>query len=271
MNTTTLKKRFSFERVALLLKNRTLDDLPSLLIGVGILFGVNLLSIIGTGYALFNRGNNQIWTVFLLGSGIVLSGYAFREMHDEKASLDWILLPATSLEKYVAALVEYVVLYPFIGALVVMGLSGLLSALELVAGSPGGHIWTPGPDFGSAMSTWGNYAVFSLWFVAGSATFRRKPLLKSAGSLLVYVLVMTGFVFSILVAHRIPRDIAFDSSAYSFMWNGAGRYMASPLSGGAVAALNIILNVVLYGIVPIFCIGYGYLRVEEKEVRDEVQ
>jgi hypothetical protein len=271
MNATTLKKKFSFERTALLLRNRALEDLPSVLIGVGILFGVNLLSILATGYALFNNGNGQIWTVFLLGTGIVLSGYAFKEMHDEKAGLDWVLLPATSLEKYVAATFEYVILYPIVGALVLMGLSGLLSGLELLAGGPGGRIWTPGASLGSAMSTWANYAILSLWFLAGSATFRRKPLLKSVGSLMLYVLVMAGIVFSILMARRVPRGVAFNGGAYSFMWNGNGRYMAWPLSSGAVSALNIILNILMYGIVPVFCVGYGYLRVAEKEVRDEVQ
>lgn len=270
MNTTTLKRKFSIERTALLIRNRALEDLPAVLIGIGLLLGINLLSIIATRRAMFNDGSGQVWGFFLLGSGLLFSSYAFRGMHDGKAGLDWVLLPATSLEKYLAALIEYVILYPLVGAAVTLGLSALLSLFETVAGGSGGRIWMP--EFKDALRAWGEYAIVALWFLAGSAAFRRRSLLKSSGILMLYILLMASalFLFIQLPMQYAPNRIGY-GGAFSFSFDGVNSYISRPLPESAQSALNIIFDVMRYAIVPIFSVGYGYLRVAEKEVRDEVQ
>lgn len=265
MNKTTLARSFSIERTALLMRNRAFDDLPGILIGAGLLVGINLLSIVVTGRAVLNNGSGQAWSFVLLASGLLFSSYAFKGMHDERSGSDWILLPATPLEKYLAALIEYVILYPALGAVVTMGLSGMLSLFETIAGGPGGRIWMPG--FSAALRAWAEYSVIALWLLAGSATFRRKPFLKSVGVLMLYVLVMTGALFLVLGALYKLKGLSFSGIFYG---NDVIKIDGS-LSKAAQSALGTVIDVMRYAILPIFSLGYGYLRVAEKEVRDEVQ
>jgi len=270
MNTTTLKRKFSIERTALLIRNRALEDLPTVLIGMGLLLGINLFSIIVTRRAMFNDGSGQVWTFSLFGSGLLFASYAFKGMHDGKAGLDWVLLPASSLEKYLAALIEYVILYPLVGAVATLGLSALLSLFETMAGGSGGRIWMPGIK--DLLRAWCEYAIVALWFLAGSAAFRRRPLLKSSGILMLYVLLMSSALFLLMhvSAQYAPNGLGY-GGGFSFSFDGWSSYVSRPLPESAQSALTIVFDVLRYAIVPIFSVGYGYLRVAEKEVRDEVQ
>ncbi|MCE5256874.1 MAG: hypothetical protein LLF89_08535 [Spirochaetaceae bacterium] len=267
MNTTTLKRKFSIERTAILIRNRAFEDLPGILIGAGLLLGINLLSIVAAKRAVFNDGSGQAWTFFLLGAGILFSSYAFKGMHDGKSGLDWILLPATPLEKYLAALIEYIILYPLVGAALTLGLSALLSLFESMAGGRGGRIWMPG--FSDALRAWGEYAVVALWFLAGSATFRRKSFLKSAGVLMAYMLVMMIGFFLVLASRRSSANGVVLNEM--FYMNGRNGFIGGSFPEAVQSALGTVVDVLRYAVLPVFSLGYGYLRVVEKEVRDEVQ
>ena len=47
--------------------------------------------------------------------------------------------------------------------------------------------------------------------------------------------------------------------------------MIGDFSIGAEPAVDVVLGVVRYALVPLFALLYGYFRVAEKEARDEVQ
>jgi hypothetical protein len=264
MTKETLRKPFSAARVVLLAKNRALEDLPAFGIGAGILAGLNLLTIIATRRAMMNDSNGQSWAVIISIAGFFLAAATFKGMHDGRAGTEWILLPATSLEKYTAALVFYAIIYPLVAAATATALSALLSLVELIAGGPGGRIWNP---LSAGFDGWVNYATGALIFAAGSAAFRKRAFIKTVGVSVAYALACMGLLLAgMLLIRRVQGlPLSFTGSFQNEM------SFSGNITPGAQRAMDVIEKIVRYALIPLFAIFYGYFRVAEKEARDEVQ
>jgi hypothetical protein len=267
MTKETLRKSFSVKRTALLVKNRILEDFPGIAIALGILAGINLLGIIFTGRAVTNDSRSQVWMIFICLTGLLLTGMAFKGMHDGRSGTDWILLPATSLEKYASGLVTYLLILPLALALAATALSAILSLVELIAGGPGGRIWNP--ILAEDLKGWIDYATIVLVLAAGSATFRKRATIKTFGVTIAYLLVSSAILLGLVVLLRSIRGLPLPFLVPS----DDGIKLAGDISIGAGArhAIDLVLNIVRYALVPGFSLLYGYLRVAEKEARDEVQ
>jgi len=265
MTKETLRKPFSVARVALLMKNRAMEDFPGVAIGAGILAGINILSIILGGRAIVNDSGGQLWTMFISLTGLLLAGSAFKGMHNGRSGTDWILLPATDMEKYAAALFTYLVAFPLVSAVAMTGLSAFVSLIELVAGGPGGRIWNP--LHSAVLGGWIDYATGTLILAAGSAAFRKMALIKTIGVTIAYVLVASGILLAAVYFVRKASGLPMPD----FVSNNGDLSIAGDLSMNMPPALDTILGIVRYALVPIFALLYGYFRVAEKEARDEVQ
>jgi hypothetical protein len=265
MTKETLTQPFSPSRVFLLAKNRALEDLPAFGIGAGILAGLNLLNIIIFGRAVMNEVNGQTWAVIISIAGFLLAAAAFKDMHDGRAGTEWILLPATSLEKYTAALIFYAILYPLVAATAAFALSVLLSLAELLAGGPGGRIWNP---LAVGFEGWVNYATGALIFAAGSATFRKRAFIKTMGISIAYALVCLGLLLVGIYLIARARGL---SPSLSGLFQHEMNFSSGNISLGAQRTMDVIIKIVRYALTPLFAIFYGYFRVAEKEARDEVQ
>jgi hypothetical protein len=266
MNAHSLDRRFSFERAALVLRNRLYEEAPTLGVGLAVIVGVNALGFLLSKRFFFNGNGGQLWTMAMVLGGILLAAQAFRGMHDGKSGTDWLLLPASPLEKFSAAVVDYVVLYPIAASIAAMALSALFSLIEMAVGRPGGTIWTPFSLH--ALADWGQYAVTATIFIAGSASFRKASLLKTLGMMVAYAFVLTLVLAA--GAWIISKAHGFDNSSFSFM-NGDFRITAGEVPKSAQEAFMWIYRISWYVMVPLFGLAYGYLRVFEKEARDEVQ
>jgi len=264
MTKETLAQPFSPARVVLLAKNRALEELPALGIGAGILAGINLLSIIITGRAVMNGSNGEFWAAVISIAGFLLAAAAFKGMHDGRAGTEWILLPATSLEKYAAAMIFYAIVYPIAAAAAASALSALLSLVELAAGGPGGRIWNP---LSAGFDGWANYATGALIFAAGSAAFRKRAFIKTAGVGIAYVLVCMGLL---LVGMYLVRKVQGLPLPFTGSFQNEMNF-SGDISPSAQRAMDVIMQIVRYALIPLFALFYGYFRVAEKEARDEVQ
>lgn len=265
MSQKTLQKPFSATRVALLMKNRALEDLPAFGIGAGILAGLNLLTIIISGRAAMNETKGESWMIVICIAGFLFAAAAFKNMHDSRSGTDWLLLPATSLEKYTAALLFYAIIYPIAATATALGLSALLSLVELLAGGPGGRIWNP---LTVGFEGWTAYATGIFIFAAGSAAFRKRAFIKTLGLSISYTLVCMGLFLAAIYLVRRFQGLSF-SGIHSFFNSDIN--LSEGVSAGAQRAIDTIFQIVRYAIVPLFAIFYGYFRVAEKEARDEVQ
>lgn len=265
MTKETLRKPFSVARVALLTKNRIFEDLPAVAIGAGILAGINLLFIVLGRRAMMNDSSGQSWMFVISLSGLLLAGSAFKGMHDGRSGTDWILLPATSLEKYAAGLLTYLIIFPLASAVAATGLSAVLSLAELAAGGPGGRIWNP--LLAAGLRGWIDYATGALVFAAGSAAFRKRAFIKTLGFTTAYVLVASGILLATVLFVRKASGLPVPD----FVFNHGDLRVAGDLSMNTPPVVDTILGVVRYALVPLFALLYGYFRVAEKEARDEVQ
>jgi hypothetical protein len=263
----TLERRFSAERVLLLLRNRIYEEAPVVGVGAALVLGVNALGLVFGKTAFYNspgRGWPGAWTLTIVVAGLLLAGNALKAMHDGRSEADWLLLPATPAEKYAAALADSILVFPLGGAALGVVLSGVLALIEGLIGGPGNPLWLPGIE---ALKAWGGYAVAASVFIAGSATFRKTAFLKTGGIVLAFSTVWS-LALALLVMLIIPGA-----------WGGGfsisnGAFSAgddSVISARAVDAMQRILSIALYAGVSAFAILFGYAKVAEKEAKDEVQ
>lgn len=269
MNSASIDKKFSLERVALLIRNRAYDDAPGLGIGLAILFGLNLLTILIGRTAFMNESPHEFYGAVIIGAGLLLSSFAFRGMHSGKSGTDWLLLPATPLEKYVAALASYLAAFPIAASVALVGLSAVLSLIERLAGGDGSSAWNP-LTAGTARD-YGEYAIMALVFMAGSAAFRRRAFLKTAALGLAFMIACAFLcLFGLWLVGGVHIgdgvSIQIDGTMTRFA-SVDGKVDEATLERAATRLVDVVRLVFL----PIFAAAFGYLRVVEKEARDEVQ
>jgi hypothetical protein len=270
MEARSLDRRFSPSRLALLTRNRLLDEASIVGIGAAVVLALNLLGILLSHRAFFNvqRMSGGFWVPAIALAGLLLAAQAFKGMHDGKAGTEWILLPATPLEKYASAFIDLVILFPLAAALTGMALSALLGLVERAAGGPGIGAWAP--SAAEALKAWADYAAAATLFLAGSASFRKAAFIKTAGLALAY-----GLALGLLVMLG-QRALFGGGSAEVSLFSGTGRFLdfqgsGSSPSEGAQRALRLISYAASYAIFPAFAILFGAAKVAEKEGRDEVQ
>lgn len=270
MKAKTLERAFSLERLALLLRNRILDEAPAVGIGAAVILANNLLSLWGSHVAMFNGWSlgGRAWIATIVVGGLLLAGGAFKGMHDGKAGSEWLLLPATPLEKYAAALADSVLVFPIAAALLCSAMSAILELLGRALGGTGGQIWLPlGPG---VLVAWANYAVAAAVLIAGSACFRKFPLLKTVGVASAFILAMACLA-ALGVALLGGGSVTADGGSFSLNLGNRTIGGERHISDRAHALLSTLFDVARYAILPAFAVLFGASKVIEKEGRDEVQ
>jgi hypothetical protein len=267
LSASSLERRFSVERLGLLLRNRIYDEAPVVGVGAAVVLGVNVLGLVLGKRAFFNAstfGESSWWIMSIAVAGLLLAGSSLKAMHDGRSEADWLLLPATGVEKYAAALVDAVVIFPLAGALIGVALSVSLALAEKLIGGPGNQAWLPGIV---ALKAWGSYSVAASVFVAGSASFRKSAFLKTGGLVIAYSIAWSLAVALIilLLVHGAWGD-GFSLSNGRF---SVGTH--ATITQGALRAMQFMMDLAVYAGIPAFAILFGAAKVVEKEAKDEVQ
>jgi len=268
MNDEHKSPAFSLRRCVLLVRNRLYDEAGAVGVGAAVMVGLNLLGLILSKRAWLNSsGSAQAWSFAVILGGLLLASQAFKGMHDGKAGSEWLLLPASPLEKYAAAAADYLVIYPLAASAAAALASLLLSLAERALGGPGGIVWTPA--LAGGFRGWGEYAIAAALLMTGSASFRKAPLIKTAGVATVYVLAMSLLAFiGVLIFFNKNGEASYSVLRIEGM---ALNFGGKTLSAEAMRAESLLLDIARYGLTPVFALLYGYFRVFEKEARDEVQ
>lgn len=262
MNADQLEKVFSFQRAALLVRNRILDDAPAFLIGAACIFGFKLLALLMD----FNGGHDvsaaqNAWPIFIALGGLLLAGRAFERMHDGRGGSEWVLLPATSLEKYSAAFVFYLGLFPLAATAAAVAISAAIALFGLLLGVSGARVWIP-----VQMLNWGQattYFLFAATALAGSARFRKLSLVKTAVICFAWAILLGGlWLFLVGTFTDVGRSLVFH--------RGRVAMQNIVLSADREALLSVVFAAFRF-ISFIAAVLYGYFAVAEKESVDEVQ
>jgi hypothetical protein len=274
MKTIELEKTFSLRRVSLLMRNQIATELLVAFIFAGVVFGINLLFLV------FGRGvplNSAIatpdarlipgphWGIGLMLLGLYLASRAFKSMHG-RTGTDWLLLPATPVEKFTAGALWIMVVWPIASSLGAMASSTLLAGLAVLARTNPGLIWHPFTRNGLQLllGYWSAAAVL----IAGSASFKKNALVKTVG--LVFAAFLVFGLLSGGLIHPLFRTRMYDGSSFAFM-NGSFRLSGNPDLEAVQPLLQGIVDLWRYLLLPVFALTFACFKVAEKEASDEVQ
>ena len=269
MKASEVDKTFSLKRVALVLKSRVLEDLPTAFITAGIVFGANLVVLILTGKiplneVKFDGSAIPFWGVGIALLGLYLASRSFKGMHGRDGT-EWILLPATGAEKYASSLAWILVVWPIVSALAAMASSAALAGIALLGGARPGVIWHPFSRFG--LEAFLKYVTFAPVLIAGSAVFRKNALIKTLGIIAACSVAATLIVVPLFMwrygERRYGGSFSFDNGAFSFSGNENLKGLQSLIQG--------LADTWRFAILPGFALVFAYFRVAEKEAIDEVQ
>lgn len=262
--------RFSPARTALLTRNLAASELPMAVITLGIVVGLNLVTLILGGEAPINNGMSPgggsapLWGVGLTLTGLYYASRAFKGMHGRYGT-EWLLLPATSAEKYLAALAWLFVVWPIGSATAAAAASTLLWGIQSLTGDVAGLPWHPFQRsyLEALLSYWSVAPVL----IAGSAVFRKNALVKTAGvgaaAAVALVLLSAPFMTRLFRESGLAGNLSFMN----------GRWLAEgdPRLESAANLTQVLTDIWRYAILPCFALVFAYFRVAEKEAADEVQ
>jgi hypothetical protein len=188
--------------------------------------------------------------------GPIAASFSFKELHDKARNEAYLLLPASSLEKMLARLLQATIVF-FVFLVIFMTVASTLieSINFLVFGRRNGFfnasqeaVWAP---VGHSL------VVVSLYFL-GAAWFRKLHFLKTALTLTALPIAFACFaVLGLRLVVGSYSGIQIDGDdAYNF-------YLAHR---GVLDALLGALKILYFVGLPLFCWYVAWLRVKETEV-----
>jgi hypothetical protein len=237
----------------------------SLLTGFGTLAGIVIalffIASASEGGSGFHTG---LFMNILLIGGYVVSSVAFSELQDTKTGIHYMMLPGSTLEKYLAKLLLTSVGWVAAALLVYMLASAVAAALASIF-----FAQTPGYFLPIGRTIWNgiaSYLVTQSIFLFASVYFRKVAFLKVALS--AFVVAATLGIIYVLTARLLFAPVFTD------MFGGpeASRILVEDLRLSTVQArsflrtLEVVGDIFTWAVVPIFFWVAGVLRLRETEV-----
>lgn len=205
---------FSSKRFALLCKQNLIHNTDFLLLSIvayiGAIFIVLSISQVGDGFRPHNVGTFQAFLVgFVTIFGILYAGHAFPAFRNKESTINYLMVPASVLEKFVFELINRICITLLVLPLLywitfhLQGYSFTLFTDEVF--QPVGPQYlvtldTPEGQSGLLIYTLITAAVLLVFVLAftGAAMFSKQPLVKSLFSLAVIVIFFVGYSYIVL-------------------------------------------------------------------------
>ena len=244
---------FSIRRCWLLIKNDTLANLRSWLV---VMAAMALLVVF---FSLFEKHvemgyYNSWYMAFLCLGGITFTSGVFKDMHQEALCENYLLTPASALEKTSAKLAQSVVGFP----LVLMVFMTLVSLIVLVGKSFSQDFSVMFNPFQMGLIKWVlGYVFWSSFFFLGAAWFKKNNMAKTIVVLLVIAIVLfcCGWASSHIEGVSGFMNLKINSSS-SLSMNESPQLLV-------VKLMFNVLSVTL----PVCCWGIAWQRVKEAQVK----
>ena len=214
----------------------------------------------------FASAYHELFSSFLLLGGFILTSLMFnKDMFSKDGQQEWLMLPATSLEKFLSKALLTAFVYP-LALIILFFLASLVSEplLLLFFKSP---IQIFNPFVGGMGSLLASYLVWQSVFLLGATYFHKAHFIKTVLaigvigiSLGLLGMLFAKFVFFLKFGRSfdtLNAFIYFDSSL-----------MDSPVGGFKV--FNVLGKLVYYVLLPVFCWITAYFRVEEVQATDAI-
>jgi hypothetical protein len=259
---------FRLERFALLFRRDLAANYRTLLIAAAAVAALVLVSSLLGGWQ-HGQGNSHpvLYLQVLFIGGYLVSSRAFREIHHPHKAYTYVLLPASSLEKFAERLLATSLVYvlgTLAAYLAVAGLSELLNRLLFGFSQP---LFNPfGREMLLALAA---YMITQSLFVLGSVWFRKTVFLKTllvlfllgiVTALIAYLamalLLLPEYFDGLKPAHNL--ELYFETMEHQG-WRGGG--VARVFRAAAVGA-----RIFFWGLLAPLCWVLSYRRFRRIEV-----
>jgi hypothetical protein len=199
---------------------------------------------------------------FVVFSGIIMASLSFSKLHERERAADYLLLPASTPEKYVSKLILTAIAFIAASLLFLCCLSFALSIINRFYFASETPVFNPFDE--KLMGIVQKFLVAHSLYFFGSIYFKNKATLKTSLSIVTFACVL--LIFLTLCVRVIYHDFIpnFDGhhnlniDNYTFF----KMYKDSPWP-------MVVENAELFFLigVPLFFWSLGYIRLKEVEVR----
>ena len=203
---------------------------------------------------------------FLLIGGLIITSLAFAvDMFSKNGQQEWLMLPATSLEKFLSKGVLTAFAYP-VALIVVFFLSSvIIEPIQLLFfGNP---VTLFNPFTREVASQLAVYWVWQSVFLLGATYFHKGHFFKTILTLGVigFGLAALGLLFV-----KIIFSIKYGSSLRTFDVVFSFDSLLFNPAQGAVGAFRVFGQIFYFVVLPVFCWVTAFFRVEEVQATDAV-
>ena len=238
-------------------------------ITMGALFGVFLLIMLITskvGQLDYSVHYGWISTILFI-FGFIFASTSFKAAHKKLLNHDWLMLPASILEKFLEKVLLYTLFVPVV-AIVLFWIFNFLALLviRVIFGEyyPVFNIADP-----VVWQMFGHYVIISSVFILGASWFKNNNFIKTIVALVVLSMIMSilssiigWIVFNDYFWPMVRGDFNFD---YDFSHDfDTGRLES--LGNGIV----YLFKVIYFGLLAPVCWFGAWLKLREVEVKDGV-
>ncbi|MDY0290431.1 MAG: hypothetical protein RBR15_16520 [Sphaerochaeta sp.] len=203
---------------------------------------------------------------FLFLGGLIITSLSFAEdMFSKNGQQQWLMLPATSLEKFLSKGVLTAFAYPLALIVVFFLSSVIIEPIQLLFfGDP---VTLFNPFFSDMGSILGLYLVWHAIFLLGSTYFHKGHFFKTVLALGVIGLALgaLGLLFVKLIF-----SIKYGSSLRTFDVVFSFDSLLFQPATGVVGAFRVFGKLLYFVVLPLFCWVTAFFRVEEVQATDAV-
>ncbi len=261
------KLEFNPARVSLLLKKELFHDNKKTLLAIGAVFAFLLVlafsHIIDNGDTSMRNYHINRYALILIFGGILYSSFAFNELNAPLERANYLILPASHLEKFASKWIQTVIIFPIVFTLLYFLFMFIVNGL---ASSYGKQIntlqWTTHPN--GAPGIIGFYMIYvavQSIFLLGSAHFRKYELFKTG---LFAILLASSLAFVAIGTIYLVFIDQLDSIYFSFPNDLHARPSDNFLEFAETTMWNFV-QFMFYAFLPIICWISGYFKLTEKE------
>lgn len=213
----------------------------------------------GSGYA-------DLFGMFLMIGGLIITSISFsHDMFSKEGQHEWLMLPATRLEKFLAKGLLAAVAYPLVlMALTVVSSLVIEALLALFFKSP----FVMFDPF--TLQVWDGMLTYYVWqsvFLLGATFFHRNHFLKTV--LAIFVLFIAMGLLAMLFA-RIFFPMITGLSPFSAHLS---IHLPSEADASQIRSVRLFMGIgkfFYYGLLPLFCWVTAYFKVEEVQATDAI-
>lgn len=246
--------RFDFKRLYLLIRNDLMVQFKTSLVILGsILLGLTLISLLSNIDRDVSSLHQGSFRVLLVLGGFILTSSAFKTLHQRNQVGFYLLLPASTMEKFLSRLILTSIGYVF-------GLSCLYFIFSLLAAGISGLLFNEvlpifDPFQLKNLELMGLYIITQSIFIVGAIQFKSLHFIKTLAS--SWVILMILFMFTIFMVWLI-FDKPLNGLHFNFTASDFDPLFFEP-------AVTIFKYFLCFGIAPFFWL-IAFLKLKEYEV-----